>query len=135
MITPETNPSTTTLAARKPLKVIYADDMQQLRELITIVLGRDGHSVDTYATGELAFEKITADLAAYDVIITDHHMPGMNGLELVSRIRTLPFEGKIIVFSSELSQAVDAAYRRLKVDHVLPKPIFPAQLRELFTTL
>ncbi len=134
MITPETKPNTTTIA-RKPLRVIYADDMQQLRELITIVLGRDGHTVETAPTGELALEKIAAHLADFDVIITDHHMPGMNGLELVSRIRELPFEGKIIVFSSELSQSVDAAYRRLKVDHILPKPIFPAQLRELFTTL
>jgi CheY-like chemotaxis protein len=69
------------------------------------------------------------------VIITDHHMPGINGLELVTHIRTGTFDGKIIVFSSELSQAVDDAYRRLKVDHILPKPIFPAQLRAVFATL
>ena len=69
------------------------------------------------------------------MIITDHHMPGINGLELVSAVRNLPYHGKIIVFSSELSEAVDSAYRRLKVDHILPKPIFPAQLRAVFATL
>ncbi len=130
----ETTP-TEVVPARKPLKVLYADDMLQLRELITIVLARDGHTVETVPNGEEALEKIAAAAVAYDVVITDHHMPGINGLELVSSIRSQSFPGKIIVFSSELSQAVDAAYRRLKVDHILPKPIFPAQLRALFESL
>ena len=121
--------------ARKPLRVLYADDMRQLRELIVIVLGRDGHTVETVPNGEDALALITAATVPYDVIITDHHMPGMNGLELVNHIRARPYEGKIIVFSSELSQSVDEAYRRLKVDHILPKPIFPAQLRAVFATL
>jgi two-component system chemotaxis response regulator CheY len=134
MIKPETTP-TEVAPARKPLRVLYADDMRQLRELIVIVLGRDGHSVETVANGEEALQKISSSVMPYDVIITDHHMPGINGLELVTTIRTTPFGGKIIVFSSELSQAVDDAYRRLKVDHILPKPIFPAQLRAVFATL
>jgi two-component system, chemotaxis family, chemotaxis protein CheY len=134
MITPETSP-TEVAPARKPLRVLYADDMRQLRELIVIVLGRDGHAVETVANGEEALQKISSSVLPYDVIITDHHMPGINGLELVTTIRTTPFGGKIIVFSSELSQAVDDAYRRLKVDHILPKPIFPAQLRAVFATL
>lgn len=135
MITPETKLTDPTGAPRKALRVLYADDMLQLRELIAIVLARDGHAVDTVPNGEQALAKISSTEPAYDVIITDHHMPGMNGLELVSCIRTRPYEGKIIVFSSELSQSVDAAYRRLKVDHILPKPIFPAQLRAIFATL
>lgn len=123
------------LTARKTLRVLYADDMQQLRDLITIVLGRDGHTVEGVPNGELALAKITADLAAYDVLITDHHMPGMNGLELVTAIRELQYPGKILVFSSEISELVDRAYHRLNVDHILPKPIFPAQLRSIFATL
>ena len=133
-----TAPASTTQAAvptRKPLRVLYADDMRQLRELLVIVLGRDGHSVDTVPNAEEALQKIAEDPSAYDVIITDHHMPGMNGLELVSCIRTRPYTGKIIVFSSELSPLVDVAYRKLNVDHILPKPIFPAQLRAVFATL
>ena len=135
MITPETTPDDV-VPTRKPLRVLYADDMRQLRELIVIVLGRDGHFVETAANGEEALEKIAAATAPFDVIITDHHMPGINGLELVNTVRSgPPFTGKIIVFSSELSQSVDEAYRRLKVDHILPKPIFPAQLRAVFATL
>jgi two-component system, chemotaxis family, chemotaxis protein CheY len=122
--------------SRKSLRVLYADDMQQLRELITIVLGRDGHVVEGLPNGEAALDRITAQPAAYDVVITDHHMPGMNGLELVTAIRQqTAFNGKLIIFSSELSDTVDQAYRRMKVDHILPKPIFPSQIRAVFATL
>ena len=134
MMTTTTTPDAV-VPTRKQLRVLYADDMLQLRELIVIVLGRDGHTVDTVPNGEQALEKLFANPAAYDLVITDHHMPGMNGLELVSKIRTKTYQGKIIVFSSELSDTVDTAYRRLKVDHILPKPIFPAQLRAVVATL
>jgi len=78
---------------------------------------------------------VRKDLTAYDVLITDHHMPTISGLELVAQVRALNFPGKIIVFSSELSTEVDMGYRRHKVDHILPKPIFPSDLRAIFATL
>jgi len=134
-MTDPTLPPAPAAPAPQRLRVLYAEDMAQLRELIVIVLERDGHTVDTVANGALALEKFLAHPGQYDVVITDHHMPGMNGLELTSALRALPYRGHMIVFSSELSEAVDLAYRRLKVDYILPKPIFPAQLRELFATL
>lgn len=121
----------------QPLRVLYADDMRELRELITIVLTRDGHQVDTVQDGEAAWERLSADVGAYDLLITDHHMPRMNGLELVGEVRRSPFAGKVMVFSSELSPTVHAAYRDLKVDQVMLKPVFPhtlrGALRDLFT--
>ncbi|HWA24407.1 MAG TPA: response regulator [Lacunisphaera sp.] len=119
----------------KSLRVLYADDMRELRQLLEIVLGRDGHRVDSVADGQIALDILSKDLAAYDVVITDHHMPTITGLELVGQLRALKFPGKIIVFSSELSTEVDEGYRRHKVDHILPKPIFPSHLRAIFATL
>ena len=71
----------------------------------------------------------------YRAFITDHHMPTVSGLELVARLREMNYTGRIIVFSSELSEAVDASYRKYKVDFLLPKPVFPSDLRALFATL
>jgi len=134
MPTPVTVQDSTT-KPRKSLKVLYADDMRELRLLLEIVLGRDGHRVDSVSDGHLALDLIKKDLSAYDVVITDHHMPTISGLELVAHLREINFPGKIIVFSSELSTAVDASYRRHRVDHILPKPIFPSDLRAIFATL
>jgi two-component system chemotaxis response regulator CheY len=121
--------------APRPRRILYADDVPQLQRLLQIALGRDGHMVETVANGREALERITATPETYDLLITDHHMPVMNGLELVGRARAQLFPGRIIVFSSELSQEVADAYRRLQVDHLLPKPIFPQTLRAILATL
>lgn len=120
---------------RKALRVLYADDMRELRQLMEIVLGRDGHRVDSVPDGHLAVDLVRKNLGTYDVVITDHHMPTISGLELVAQLRSMRFPGKIIVFSSELSTEVDDSYRRYEVDHILPKPIFPSDLRAIFATL
>ena len=119
----------------RPLHILYADDLRDLREVLRIALTREGHTIECVADGSLALERLTADPAAFDLLITDHHMPEMNGLELVTRLRTLPFRGKLIVFSSELSASVNNAYRALGVDLVLAKPIFPSVLRQVLAEL
>ncbi len=119
------------LPAVQPLNVLYADDVAQLRELMTTILKRDGHQIETVADGADALARLCRPAAAYDLLITDHHMPRLNGLELVRGIRALAFPGKIIVFSSELNPLVHEEYRRLNVDLILPKPVFPLTFRLL----
>jgi CheY-like chemotaxis protein len=116
---------------KKTFRILYADDMAELRTLVQISLGRDGHKVECVADGRPALELIRADPNSFDVLITDHHMTDLNGLELVTQVRTLSFLGKIIVFSSELSQEIGDAYQALKVDAVLYKPVMPGVLRHL----
>ena len=120
---------------KKSLRVLYADDMRELRQLLEIVLGRDGHKVESVSDGNLALDLLRANPEAFDVVITDHHMPTVSGLELVARLREMNYTGKIIVFSSELSEAVGASYQKHHVDFILPKPVSPSDLRALFATL
>ena len=58
-----------------------------------------------------------------------------NGLEFVAQLRAINYPGKIVVFSSELKQSVHDAYMAFKVDAVLPKPIFPSELRRVLAEL
>lgn len=62
-------------------------------------------------------------------------MPVMNGLELVVRLRQTGYDGKILIFSSELDPAVSRAYRRLNVDGIVHKPVFPSELRRILREL
>jgi len=116
-------------------RIIYADDMREMRSLIKVLLERDGHTLTCVDDGSQALAQLTADLGAFDIVITDHHMPVMNGLEFVRRLRATDFAGKILVFSSELCPEVTAAYHRLQVDAVLPKPIYPDELRAAIAEL
>lgn len=120
--------------AKRCLRILYADDLRELRELARLSFGRDGHGIECVADGALALARIVAD-PNFDLVITDHHMPIMNGLELVTRLREQNFAGKIMVFSSELSEAVAREYRQFAVDRILYKPVMPSALRQTLSEL
>jgi len=120
---------------KKSIRILYADDMRELRDVARIALTREGHRIECVGDGRQALDRVTAAVAAYDLVITDHHMPHLNGLELVAELRRLPFAGKILIFCSELSPAVNEAYRQLGVDRILYKPIFPSELRRVLAEL
>ncbi|MEJ1972112.1 MAG: response regulator [Lacunisphaera sp.] len=119
----------------RPLHILYAEDLKQLREFMGIMLGREGHTVETADDGTSALERLGSDVNAFDLLITDHHMPRLTGLDLVRCVRRTPFAGRIIVFSSELNDDVHDQYRQLGVDLILPKPIFPVTFREFLREL
>jgi two-component system chemotaxis response regulator CheY len=120
----------------KPLRILYAEDMRELRQVAQMSLTRQGHSIECCVDGAAALERLAAAPEGFDVLITDHHMPNMNGLELVSALRRRhPFAGKIVVFCSELSPQVSSAYAALRVDAFLKKPVFPSALREVLARL
>lgn len=114
---------------KRSLRILYADDVRELRDVARISFGREGHVIETYADGAQALARILMD-PTFDLVITDHHMPIMNGLEFVEHLREQDFPGKIMVFSSELSEAVAREYRRHAVDRILYKPVFPSVLRQ-----
>jgi two-component system, chemotaxis family, chemotaxis protein CheY len=116
------------------LRILYADDLRELRDVVRISLSREGHGIECVEDGLLGLARVTAD-PTFDLVITDHHMPNMNGLELVTRLREQVFAGKIMVFSSELSAAIAAEYQRLKVDRILYKPVYPSVLRQTLREL
>jgi CheY-like chemotaxis protein len=122
-------------AAKRCWHILYAEDVRELREVARLALSLDGHSIECAFDGRLALERVKAAPAAFDLILTDHHMPNMNGLEFVQHLRAMGFPGKIVVFSSELKEQVRDAYLALRVDRVLPKPIFPSELRRVLAEL
>jgi CheY-like chemotaxis protein len=116
-------------AVKPPLRILYADDMRELQDVARIAFTRDGHAIECVDDGELALSRLRDD-PAFDLVITDHHMPNVNGLELVKCLRERSFPGKIMVFSSELSESVAREYREKGVDQILYKPVFPSALRK-----
>ncbi len=112
-------------------RVLYVDDMRELRDVARLALTRSGHTVHCAPDGSDAFEMVKANPGAYDIVISDHHMGGMNGLELVMKLRELQFTGKIAIVSSELNREVAEDYHRLGVERILYKPVDLHDLRAL----
>jgi two-component system chemotaxis response regulator CheY len=68
-----------TSAPVRHLRVLYADDLPELRDIVRLSLSHEGHGIECVADGQLALNRVCAD-PAFDLVITDHHMPNMNGL-------------------------------------------------------
>lgn len=106
----------------KALRVLCADDHEQLALVVKYAFERLGHHVECVSDGHLALERIMADVSFFNVLVTDHQMPRLSGLGLVSKLHDTAFSGVIIVHSSHLTEAEADAYRALAVDHILSKP-------------
>jgi CheY-like chemotaxis protein len=119
----------------RPIRILYADDVPELRHLVHAVFSLDHHMIECVEDGVEALERIDRHRDGYDLLITDHHMPRMNGLELVRELRALPFSGRVMVFTSELDPGVTREYQQLGVDRILLKPLYPADLRQIVREL
>jgi PAS domain S-box-containing protein len=87
------------------ISVLYVDDEPALLELTTLFLGRDGDlAIDTALSAKLGLAKLGG--MAYDVIVADYLMPGMDGIEFLQELRasgcTIPF----IIFTGKGREAV-----------------------------
>ena len=67
------------------MKILIAEDDGELRQLFAHVLSKNGYSVRGVSNGQEALEAIQADY--FDLIISDIMMPGVDGYELVRRLR------------------------------------------------
>jgi len=110
-------------------RVLHADDVDLVRTFLSRGLVRLGYEVTSVADVGSALRAVGA--GSFDVVITDHDMPGGNGLALVKALHDAQFAGRIFVLSGALSAGDRAEYLRLGVDGIAGKPIGLDGLREL----
>jgi DNA-binding NtrC family response regulator len=84
------------------------DDEEDLRKAIVDILTLDGFEVDQAGSAEEAAEKLSQ--TAYDVLITDHNLPGKTGVELLeeSLVRYPEIIGVVITGYGTIETAVNA---------------------------
>ena len=118
-----------------PFNILIAEDEPSVAFSVSFALKADGHKVEIVADGEEALFDLASKPGAFDVLITDHNMPHLNGVELVKRLRDTAFRGKIVILSAHLSDENRAAYLALGVDMMIPKPfdvhLLRATIREI----
>ena len=107
---------------RYRLRILTVEDEPAVTQMLALLLGGPAAKVTSASDGWMALMKIGAAAKPFDVIITDHNMRRMSGLELVRRLRVRKFEGKIIVLSAHLTKENIQAYEELKVDMMFAKP-------------
>lgn len=105
-----------------PFNILLAEDEPSVAFSVSFALKADGHKIEIVPDGAQALFELTSKPGAFDLLITDHTMPRMNGIELVKRVRDSVFQGKVVVLSAHLSAENRADYVALGVDVLIPKP-------------
>ena len=84
--------------------VLVIDDDPALRNSLKFALEIEGFSVRLYPTGaELLDEK---DIPDSGCLVTDYHLPGMNGLDLLARLRERNIRFPAILMTTHLTAAI-----------------------------
>lgn len=68
-------------------RILIVDDDEFIRSLTQEVLQHSGYAVDAAGDGLDAWEKIDADPSRFDLMLLDKHMPGLDGIALLKRIK------------------------------------------------
>lgn len=106
----------------KQPRLLCVDDNSLLLRTLAEGFKLYGFEVITALNGVAAVEQFQAHAANVAVIITDHEMPGMNGAELIKRLRALGYRGQVLVMSGRLTASDSWLYEDCAVTGFLQKP-------------
>lgn len=109
-------------------KILVVDDEQDILDLISYNLNKEGYQVYTASNGKLAIDK--AKEVSPDLIILDVMMPVMDGIEACRIMRSLPeFKHTFMVFLTARSEEYsEIAGFHVGADDYIAKPIKPRAL-------
>jgi two-component system response regulator PilR (NtrC family) len=89
-------------------RILVVDDEESLRRFLSIMLSREGYEVKEVAGGTEALRAFERD--SFDVVISDIHMSGMSGIELLKGIQSLDPTVPVIMMTAyaSLDTAIEA---------------------------
>lgn len=108
------------------MKILLAEDDDDLRRFLVKALEKAGHRVTPFAEGASAYEEIKQ--ATFDLLLTDIVMPEMDGIELARRAAELDPALKIMFITGFAAVALNPDSHAPKDAKVLSKPF---HLRDL----
>jgi CheY-like chemotaxis protein len=119
-------PPPSTKGVRPPRVLLVDDDAMVLRAVRRLLLRlRPGWEIDMTESAEAALSLLTAK--GYDVVVTDLHMPGVDGISLLRRLKQEQPSLMRVVHSSRV-EALTAQQADELAHAVLSKPSRPDEL-------
>ena len=111
------------------VKIVLADDANDQRLLLRLILEKEGYEVLEAKNGAEALELCLAD-SEIRLMVTDLKMPVMDGYELIKRVRKEQFRYIYIVVVSSLNKKGDIVKAlSYGANDFLTKPVFPEELK------
>ncbi len=118
----------------KGKRVLIVDDDTTFREMLTDSLIHAGFNPSAVSSGEEALESIKEE--TFDAVVTDIHMPAMDGITLARRIRDRLSDIPIVIMTAYSSRSkAEQDTGPIPTEHFLVKPFDINQLIELINEL
>ncbi|MFO7653110.1 MAG: response regulator [Candidatus Krumholzibacteriia bacterium] len=105
------------------MNILLVDDDAAVLDLLTKALQRSGYATDCAVSGVEGWRKLRS--MSYSLMITDHDMPGLTGVELVTRMRTAHIDLPVILATANPPANTES----LHLAAILQKPFTMAVLK------
>jgi DNA-binding response OmpR family regulator len=113
------------------VRALLVDDDRELARLLTDYLGPHGVALDHVEDGTLALERLAAPGAgaspAYDIVLLDVMLPGIDGFEVCRRLRAR-FAVPVVMLTARGEDTDRVVGLELGADDYVPKPFNPREL-------
>lgn len=119
------NSMTETAAGTRPVRLLLIEDDVRLAGLVRDYLEQEHFSIQVEHRGDAAVANFSA--VEVDIVILDLMLPGMNGLEVCSRLRR-SYSGPILILTAKNSDIDHVMGLELGADDFVTKPIEPPVL-------
>ncbi len=109
-------------------KILILDDSESIREVVIFTLEKDGHDVLVGVDGKDALKHL--DGRDIDLIITDLHMPNMDGIEFIKEVRKMEKYKytPILYLTTESQQSKKMEAKQAGATGWIVKPFMPEKL-------
>jgi DNA-binding response OmpR family regulator len=115
------------IAIEVSVHALLVDDDRELARLLTDYLGPHGVVLDHVEDGNLAVERLAAASPAYEIVLLDVMLPGIDGFEVCRRVRAR-FAVPIIMLTARGEGTDRVVGLELGADDYVPKPFNPREL-------
>jgi two-component system NtrC family sensor kinase len=112
-----------------PARVLVVDDEEEIRNLLSEILSRDGHLVERAANGNEALARLAE--RRFDLVVSDLLMPGLDGPGLYERLRqTDPaMADRLLFITGDTLSASAQQFLARSGRPVIEKPLTPDEIR------
>ncbi len=107
--------------------ILVVDDEQAIRHLLSEVLAKDGHRVESAEDGDAALEKITP--ADFDLVVSDLHMKEVDGISVLRAAKSKNPYTEVLILTGRGTVASAVEAMRLGAYEYLTKPVDLQELR------
>jgi DNA-binding response OmpR family regulator len=110
-------------------RILLAEDDAATRDLVQRALSMDGHEVIVTQDGAEALEKLQAEPARVDLLITDVQMPSLDGVALVEKGLAVAPKLRVVMMSGFADELGRADHLKAKISRIITKPFTLEQIR------